>query len=197
MKLLNVLLPVALAAGLCASLGGCVSIGPKAPKSLLTLTPAAALVVGPGRTASADNTIAVLTPVAPASIQTTRIPVYDGSSELAYVKDAAWNEPPVRLFQRLLSDTVAQATGRLVVDQRVTSAAPGLRLSGQLLRFGVEPQAMQAVVTFEGTITRGERIEQRRFETRVPIAAIESREVGRALNQAANEAAAQVAGWLK
>lgn len=178
-------------------LAGCVSIGPKAPKSLLTLTPTATVVAGAGRSARAEDTIAVLTPVAPASIQTTRIPVYDGGSELAYVKDAAWNEPPVRLFQRLMSDTVAQLTGRLVVDQRVTSAAPGLRLSGQLLRFGVDPRAMQAVVTFEGTVTRGDRIEQRRFETSVPITAIEAREVGRALNQAANDAAAQVADWLK
>lgn len=176
---------------------GCISIGPKAPKSLLTLTAMTTVVAGAGQTARADDTIAVLTPIAPASIQTTRIPVYDGSSELTYVKDAEWNEPPVKLFQRLLSETVARTTGRLVVDQRLTSAAPGLRLSGQLLRFGVDPQAMQAVVTFEGTVTRGERIEQRRFEARAPIAAVEAREVGRALNQAANDAAAQVATWLK
>lgn len=193
MKRATVLLSLALP----IALGGCVSIGPKAPRSLLTLTAASAVAAGVGRTVTADDAISIQTPLAPASIQTTRIPVYDGSSELAYVKDAAWNEPPVRLFQRLLSDTVAQVTGRLVVDQRVTSAAPGLKLSGQLLRFGVDPQAMQAVVTFEGTITRGERIEQRRFETRVPIVAIEAREVGRALNQAANDAAAQVAGWLR
>lgn len=182
---------------LSALLGGCISIGPKAPTSLLTLTPTAVVAAGADRTARADDTIAVQTPIAPASIQTTRVPVYDGGSELAYVKGAAWNEPPVRLFQRLLSDTVAQSTGRLVVDQRVTSAAPGLRLSGQLLRFGVDPRAMQAVVTYEATITRGDRIEQRRFETSAPIAAIEAREVGRALNQAANDAAAQVAGWVR
>ena len=178
-------------------LAGCVTIGPKPPASLLTLTAATGVTAGPGRTVAADDTIAIGTPVAPASIATTRVPVYDGGSELAYVKDAAWNDLPARLFQRLLSDTVGQTTGRLVVDQRLTTTTAGTRLSGQLLRFGVDPQAMQAVATFEGTITRGERIEQRRFETRVPIAVIEAREVGRALNQAANDLAAQVAGWVR
>ena len=104
-----------------ALLAGCVSLGPKAPRALLTLTPTETTPAGTTRTADSGDTITVLTPVVPAAIATARIPVYDGRSELAYVKDAAWNEPPARLFQRLLSETVAVRTGRVVLDFRQSS----------------------------------------------------------------------------
>ena len=181
-----------------ALLAGCVSFGPKAPKALLTLTATTTVVAGATRTAGPGETITVLTPVTPAAIATTRIPVYDGSSGLAYVKDSAWNDAPARLFQRLLSETVAQKTGKIVLDFRQATLDPGTRLSGQLLRFGIDPAAMQAVVTFDGILSRSRGgIETRRFETRVPIAAIEGREAGRALNQAANDAAAEIAEWVR
>ena len=181
-----------------ALLAGCVSFGPKAPKSLLTLNATTTVVAGTSRIAASGETITVLTPVTPAAIATTRIPVYDGVSNLAYVRDAAWNEAPARLFQRLLSETVAQKTGRIVLDFRQATLDPGTRLSGQLLSFGVDAATMQAVVTYDGIVTRSKGgIETRRFEARVPVAAVEGRAVGAALNQAANDAAAQIAEWVK
>ena len=181
-----------------ALLGGCVSFGPKAPKLLLTLSATTTVVAGASRTAGPGETITVLTPVTPAAIATTRIPVYDGASELSYVKDAAWNEAPARLFQRLLSETVAQKTGKIVLDFRQSTLDPGTRLSGQLQRFGVDPATSEAVVVYDGILSRsGGGIETRRFEARAPLAVIEGRAAGAALNQAANTAAAQIAEWVK
>ena len=181
-----------------ALLAGCVSLGPKAPRALLTLTPTETTPAGTTRTADSGDTITVLTPVVPAAIATARIPVYDGRSELAYVKDAAWNEPPARLFQRLLSETVAVRTGRVVLDFRQSSLDPGTRVSGQLVRFGIDPVAMQAVVVYDGILQRARGgIATRRFEARAPIAAIEGRAAGSALNSAANDIAGQVADWVK
>ena len=191
MKRLFLLLPF-------VALSGCVSFGPKPAKVLLTLTPATTVVAGASRTAGAGEVITVLTPVTPAAIATTRIPVYDGASELAYVADAAWNEAPARLFQRLLAETVATKTGKIVLDFRQSTMDPGTRLSGQLQKFGVDPARMQAVVVYDGILSRaGGGIETRRFESRVPLTAIEGRAVGAALNQAANDTAAQIAEWMK
>ena len=178
--------------------GGCVSFGPKPAKVLLTLTPTTTIVAGASRTAAPGEVITILTPVTPAAIATTRVPVYDGRSELAYVTGAAWNEAPARLFQRLLAETVATKTGKIVLDFRQATMDPGTRLSGQLQKFGVDPGAMQAVVVYDGILSRaGGNIETRRFEARVPLTAIEGRAVGTALNQAANDTAAQIAEWMK
>ncbi len=178
--------------------GGCVSFGPKPPKTLLTMTTTAPLAAGATRTATADNTITILTPTAPAAIGTVRIPVYDGSANLAYVKDAAWNEPPARLFQRILSETVTVRTPLLVADPRQFGVDPGMRLSGQLQQFGVDPSAMKAIVVFDAQITRSAgRVEQRRFEASAPLSVIDGPAVGVALNIAANDAAAQIADWVK
>ena len=179
-------------------LAGCISLGAKPPKALLTLTPAAMTPAGTTRTADSGDTITVLAPVVPAALATARIPVYDGGSELAYVKDAAWNEPPARLFQRVLSETVAVRTGKVVLDFRQSSLDPGTRVSGQLMRFGIDPVAMQAVVIYDGIVSRAKGgIATRRFEARAPIAVIEGRVVGSALNTAGNDVAVQVADWVK
>ena len=187
-----------LLAGTLIALSGCVSFGGKAPKVLLTLTPVTTVIAGTTRAATPAQTMVVLPIIAPASIATVRIPVYDGRSELSYVKDAAWNEMPARLFQRMLSETIAAKTSRVVIDFRQASLDPGTQLSGQLQKFGVDPQTMRAIVVYDGILRRsGNTVEARRFEASVPIGAIEGREVGRVLNQAANDVAAQIADWVK
>ena len=179
------------------ALGGCVSLGGKAPKTLLTLTTSAAVPVDTIRRASADNTILILTPTAAAAVATVRIPVYDGTA-LSYVADGAWNEPPVRGVQRLLSETVTARSATIVLDPRQYGANPAMRLTGQLQRFGVDPIGMQAVVTYDAQLSReAGRIETRRFEVKVPIASVEAGLAGTALNRAANDLAAQVADWVK
>jgi cholesterol transport system auxiliary component len=176
-------------------LGGCVSFGPKPAKVLMTMSTTAGPAAGATRTASDANTILVLNPTATAAIQTTRVPVYDGTA-LAYVKDIAWNEPPNRAMQRMLSETISARAGRVVLDPRQFSASPALRLSGQLQRFGVDPFAMQVVAILDAQLSRGGTVEVRRFEARAPLTAIEGAAVGTALNRAANDLAGQVADWV-
>jgi cholesterol transport system auxiliary component len=179
-------------------LGGCISFGPKAPKTLLTMTASAEVPVNAVRTTSAVNTVLILTPTAVAAVATTRIPVYDGASTLAYVADGAWNEAPTRALQRILSETVTARTTRIVLDPRQFGASPAMRLSGQLQRFGIDPVQMTAVIVFDAQLSRGaDLIETRRFEARAPLAAITAPQAGAALNRAANDLSGQVADWLK
>jgi cholesterol transport system auxiliary component len=85
-----------------------------------------------------------------------------------------------------------------VLDPRQFGANPALRLSGQVQRFGIDPVAMQAVITFDAQLSRDAgKVETRRFEARAPIAAIDAPQAGTALNRAANDLAAQVAEWVK
>lgn len=179
------------------ALAGCVSFGPKAPAVLVTLQPAQALAAGPAREVTPANTVAVATPALAPALTTTRIPVYMGANQLAYVKDVAWNSAPSELFGRLLGGTIAARTGRAVVEL----APPGgeaTQLAGTLDRFGIDPARLQATVVFDAVVTRpGGRQEQRRFAAEVPVSAVEAHEAGRALNEAANVVAAQVADWVK
>lgn len=178
-------------------LAGCISFGPKAPKALLTLTATSPVPANAVRTATATNTILVLTPTAPVAIATARIPVYDGASNLSYVKDAAWNEAPARAMQRLISETVTARTAKIVLDPRQFSAGAAMKLSGQLQRFGIEPGSMQVVAVFDAQLSRSaDAIETRRFEVRAPLTAIDGPNAGAALNRAANDLATQIAAWV-
>ena len=64
-------------------------------------------------------------------------------------------------------------------------------------RFGIDASPQQAVVVFDAVVAQGTDIRTRRFEARVPVSAIEAQAVGTALNQAANQVAAEVADWVK
>ncbi|SOB80778.1 cholesterol transport system auxiliary component [Sphingomonas guangdongensis] len=186
---LSVLLPA-------LALGGCLSFGEKTPPSLLTLTPAATLQPGATQTASAES-VTVAVPVVPQEIATLRIPVRSSETNVAYLKDARWVEPVNRQFARVLSDTVATRTGRTIVGQRMFGEA-GVSLGGELRSFGVDVPSSSAVVTFDATIVRrlNAPLERRRFEARVPVAAVEPQAVAVALNQAANQVAGEVADWV-
>ena len=179
-------------------LGGCISFGGKPPKLLMALSTTSAVPANASRQASATNTILVQTPTAPVTIMTPRIPVYDGATSLAYVADAAWNEPPARAFQRILSETVTAKTDRVVLDPRQFGPTVALRLSGQLQRFGIDARSSEAVVVFDAQLVRDSgAIETRRFESRVSVGAIAGARAGNALNRAANDIAGQVADWVK
>ena len=121
-----------------------------------------------------------------------------GATALAYVKDAVWAEPPARLFQRVLSETVAARTGRVVLDVRQLALDQGLQVTGTLSAFGIDPNAGAAVVIYDAamTVDHGRTVRTRRFEARVPLGEIKPDSVGRALNAAANKVAEDVAGWI-
>jgi len=179
-------------------LAGCLSFGGKPPKALLTLTATSTLPVGSTQNSANAKSITILVPVVPQSLAVARIPVTTGD-QIAYVTNAAWVEAPQRLFARLMSDTIAAKTGRVVLSSAQSFSDPGARLSGELRNFGVDGSAGQAVVTFDAALIRtgdGNKVEKKRFEARVPITPVDYTTVGPALNQAANKVAGEVADWV-
>ena len=179
-------------------LAGCLSFGGKPPKALLTLTPTSTLPVGSTQNSATTKTITIQVPAVPQSLAVARIPVTTGD-QVAYVTNAAWVEAPQRLFARLMSDTIAAKTGRVVLSSAQAFSDPGARLSGELRNFGVDGSTGQVVVTFDGALIRGadgNKVEKKRFEARVPITPVDYTTVGPALNQAANQVAGEVADWV-
>lgn len=187
----------ALAFGLAFALSGCISFGAEPPNQLLTLTAAQAVAPGAVQTVASGEAVTVLWPSVSTELATTRVPVQATPTSIAYLKDAQWVEAPNRLFARLLAETIEARTGKPVLSGRQFAFDPGMRVSGQLLRFGVDAAGNSAVVTFDAAVARGSDIRTRRFEARVPVSRIKAEPVGVALNQAANQVAAEVADWIK
>lgn len=181
-----------------APLAACISFGAKPPPQLLTLTSAAALPAGTTQSSATSPTITIQVPAVPQALAGARVPVQASETSIAYVAKAQWAEPPARLFARLLSDTIAARTGRVVLSTAQSFSDPGANLSGELRSFGIDAGTSQAVVIFDGSLIRvsGRVVEKRRFEARVPVAAIEANAAAAGLNQAANQVAAQVADWV-
>jgi cholesterol transport system auxiliary component len=190
---IGALLSFSLSTAACVNLGG-----GKPPVMLLTLTSSATVAANDMRSAKAGEPITIEVPVVPMAIANTRVAVSDGPVAIAYVKDAVWVEPPARLFQRILSETVAAKTDKVVLDPRQFAVDPGTKLSGQLKSFGIDAQANQAVIVYDAVITRdrGKTVTTKRFEARRPIAAVTATSAGTALNAAANQIAAEVAAWV-
>jgi cholesterol transport system auxiliary component len=178
------------------ALSGCISFGAKPPATLLTLFPAATMAAGESRTAAAGQAVTILTPRVPAALANNRIPVQSGDTSIAYVKDALWADSPNRLFRSLLAEVVTARTGRLVLDNRQFSLDPGMTITGELRNFTIDESAMEAVVTYDAARAVGNGIEERRFEARAPVSAIEPGAAAIALNTAANKVADQVADWI-
>jgi cholesterol transport system auxiliary component len=178
-------------------LSGCsLGLGGKAPPFLMTLNPTATAPADAGRSVQAGDAIIIGVPSTPQAIATTRVPVSDGQTAIAYVKDAAWVEPPARLFQRLVAETVRVRTGRVVLDIRQIQGGAGAQLSGQLLHFGVDAKSSQAIVIYDAALARGKKLDTRRFEARSSVGIINAANSGVALNRAANDVAGQVADWI-
>lgn len=181
------------------TLSGCVNLGGgKPPAMLLTITADSRLAADTVRSASAAEAITIGVPSVPQAIAVTRVAVAESPVAVSYVKDAVWVEPPARLFQRLLAETVAAQTGKLVADPRQLNAAAGTQLTGSLQSFGIDAEKQQAVVVYDATISRemGKKIETRRFEARVRVSVIDAASIGSPLNQAANKVATDVAKWV-
>ena len=186
-----------LAAAAALALSGCFSFGAKPPPVLMRLTADQAQAAGASRTSPNAQAITVVTPSVPQELRTPRVPVRTGATAVAYLKDAQWVENPDALFGRLLGETIAARTGRVVLDPRQFAFDPGTRLTGTLQSFGLNADTSEAVVVFDGVLARGpDAIESRRFEARAPVAAIDAASAPEALNRAANQVAAEVAGWI-
>jgi cholesterol transport system auxiliary component len=185
------------AAALAAALllTGC-GFGPKVPPVLLRLSADAAPSAA-GRTAPTSQAITVVPPSVSQELRTPRVPVRTGATQVAYLKDAQWVEAPSSLFARLLSDTIAARTGRVVLDPKQFTFDPGQRLTGTLSSFGLQSDTMEAVVIYDAALARGaDAVETRRFEARVAVTALDAASAPEALNRAANQVAAEVAAWV-
>lgn len=179
-------------------LSGCISLSAKPPATLLTLTPANSVAPGKGSDSGSASTITIQVPAVPAALATQRVPVQTSETSIAYVKHALWSEQPSRLFARLLSDTIAARTGRVVLTPAQSLFDPGARLSGELRSFGMDGTTGEAVVTYDAALIRGEAkvFEKRRFEAREPVGTVSAQSVSEALNRAANRVASDVADWV-
>lgn len=179
------------------SLTGCLGLGGKAPKSLLTLTPAATAPAGAGVSGNAASAIAIGDFEAPAKLDVNRVPVQVTDSEIAYVEDAVWNEKPARLLRRLIAETIRAKGGRLVIDGDDPGAQPEARVSGTLREMGYDARTGEVVLVLDAAKSgAGSSVTTRRFEARVPGVVAEAAPVGAALNQAANTVAGEVAEWV-
>ncbi|WP_254602141.1 ABC-type transport auxiliary lipoprotein family protein [Sphingomonas bacterium] len=179
-------------------LAGCISLGPKTPATLMALTPSATVSAGAAKATSDERSIAVNIPTAQPALATQRVMVQDGPNAVAYVKDAQWVAAPALLFRNLVAETITARTGRYVPDQRATGLQPDLRISGQLVQFGLDGPGMAAVVMFDGVLARSgsTTLQTRRFEARVPIGSTDGPAAAVGINQAANRVAEEIAGWI-
>ena len=184
------------AAAAMVALSGC--FGGGAPDALLTLTAAETRAPATPRTAAPGAAITVVAPTVPQALRTPRVPVYVSDTVVQYLADAQWVEAPGPLFGRLLGETIGARTGRVVLDPSQYSHDPGTRLTGQLVRFGLDPNTMQVVAIYDAAMARGSEggVTTNRFEARVPVAEATPAAVAPALNDAANQVAAAVAAWV-
>ena len=177
------------------SLTACMS--KKVPPFLLTLTSEAPAPASMNRIAAPGEAITIDVPVVPKELASTRVPALVGPTAVAYIKDLQWVDAPDKLFQDLLQETTMRTTSRVVLDPRQVSLDPGLKLSGNLTRFGYDTAEGMVIVRYDGALATagGTRVETRRFEAKIPADGT-ARTVGPALNAAANQVANEVAKWI-
>lgn len=183
------------AAGLVLALSGC--FGGSTPDTLMTLNAAQSRAAASTRAAGEGEAITVVVPTVPRELQTLRVPVHETELAVSYLKDAQWVEMPANLFARLVSETIAASTNRVVLDPKQFTFDPGQRLTGTLQRFGLDATRQEVVAVYDAVLSRqGGGITSRRFEARVPVTAADAANVSPALNQAANQIATEVASWV-
>lgn len=177
------------------ALSGCVSIGGKAPASMLALSSDATVPAGQGASGTLAKSVVVMEPSADARVSVLRVPVQIDASNVAYLRNTQWVERPSRQLQHLIAETLRAKGGRLVVESDVDKWQQ--RLSGRLLAMGYDLPTRSAVVRFDAVKeTPGGTLETRRFEARVPNVDDDAKAIGPALNQASNDVARQVVDWL-
>jgi len=199
MKLLPRLL-ASIALGLAVSgcsLGGLLGGGSKAPPTLLTLTPSAPDPGELARTVNAGQAVTIGVPVVAKELRTVRVPAQVTPTDVQYVTNLQLVDTPDHLFQQLVAETVRRTTDRVVLDPRQSTLDPGLLVTGTLQHFGYDASAGQVIVQYDGALSTqgGTRVETRRFTATAPSDGTAA-SVGPALNQAANQVAADVAKWI-
>ena len=187
----------AIALGASLLLAGCISFGGKVPDQMISLTPDRTAPTGATATGKISDALVVLDPETSRRLDVQRVPVQIDDSSVAYLKDAMWVERPARQFRRLLAETIRAKGNRLVVEGDDSEIAARTSLGGRLLEMGYDAPSQSVVVRFDAMREAADgTISTRRFEAIVPGIAAEAAPVGRALNEAANDVAGQVADWV-
>lgn len=178
-------------------LGGCVSLGGKAPKQLIGLTADSTAPAGDMGATTLREALVVLDPEAERRLDVQRVPVQVDDATIAYLKDATWVERPARLFRRLLAETIRAKGKRLVVEAGDAAEGGKTTLGGRLLDMGYDARSQTVVVRYDALRSDAAgNVVSRRFEASVPGVSPKVESVAPALNKAANQVAAQVADWV-
>jgi cholesterol transport system auxiliary component len=177
-------------------LGGCISVGGKAPALLVALSAEKAAPAGAMPGGSISDALVVLDPETDRKLDMLRIPVQVDDAKIAYLKDAAWVERPARQFRHLLAETIRARGARLVIEAGDLSTGGKTTLSGRLIDMGYDARSQSVVVRYDAMREIGGTIEARRFESVVPGISSTAEVIAPALNRAANQVAAQVAEWV-
>ncbi|WP_417622529.1 ABC-type transport auxiliary lipoprotein family protein [Parasphingorhabdus sp.] len=181
-----------------AALSACVSFGgAEPPPSLLSLSPDQKLTAGAMRSGPQSGSLVVALPAAPQKLNTIRVPVQTTTTGIAYLKEAVWVDKPARLFQDLLSETIAARNNRLVLTATEAGGNAQTYITGELVNFGLDGPSLTVRVTYDAVkMTKDKPVEKKRFEASARVSAAEPGPVGNGLNKAANDVAAQVAEWV-
>ena len=180
------------------TLGGCVSFGgAEPPPSLLSLSPDQRVSAGTTQTGPQTGSLVVALPAAPQKLNTVRVPVQTSGTGIAYLKDAVWVDKPARLFQDLLSETIAARNGRLVLTATEAGGRAETYITGELVNFGLDGPSLTVTVTYDAVkMTEDKPVAKKRFEASETVFAAEPGAVGEGLNKAANKVAVDVAEWV-
>lgn len=176
-------------------LAGCINLGGKAPKRLISLTPENAAPAGTDASATLADALVLLDPVVDRRLDVPRVPVQIDDANVAYVKDATWVERPARQFRHLLAETIRAKRGRLVLEGD-TEGVGKVVLSGRLLDMGYDARSQSVIVRYDAMRTEGQAVRTRRFEAIVPGVSPKVEAIAPALNNAANDVATEVADWV-
>lgn len=179
------------------ALAGCISLGPKVPQQLLSLSPDTSAQVGPVTTASTADAIVVLNPESDRSLDMLRVPVRVNAATIAYLEDIAWVEKPAFQFRALLAETLRTRTNRLVVEDGDFDVVGRTVVNGRLLAMGYDAPTHSVVVRIDmQRQDKGGEIVSRRFEAIVSGIEAKAAPVSTALGKASNDVAGQVADWI-
>lgn len=179
------------------AVSGCVSLSPEPPPSLLTLTPTISAPSGAMPGGDVATVLAVAEPATSARLAVTRVPVQVTASSIAYLEDAQWVERPTRLFRNLLIETLRARGGRMVIAEGELGYATTSMLSGRLLEMGYDAPSQSVILRYDAVLQApGGAVRSQRFEAVIPGVQAKAAPVGAALNDAANQIAAQVAEWV-
>ena len=181
-----------------SALGGCVSFGgAEPPPYLLSLKPDQKLSAGAMQSGPQTGSLVVALPAAPQKLNTIRVPVQTSGMGIAYLKDAVWVDKPARLFQDLLSETIAARNGLLVLTAAQAGGRAETYITGELVNFDLDGPSLTVTVTYDAVkMTKDKPVAKKRFEDSESVFAAEPGPVGEGLNRAANKVAADVAEWV-